>query len=106
MKSVSCPTGRPESAVVAVAARPGIVDLWIAEVDPGEMNRFSSTSPISPAKLLRTSQISATGQSHVRMGNTSDTSLAFNSKDIEGRTIKSVQTKSYVKSLTRSLLGE
>jgi uncharacterized membrane protein len=42
----------------------------------------------------------------VRMGNTSDTSLAFNSKDIEGRTIKSVQTKSYVKSLTRSLLGE
>lgn len=52
LKSVDCPTGRPESTRVGVKARPGIANLYLAEVDRSKLAGFDNPLVRAPAKLV------------------------------------------------------
>lgn len=106
LNSVACPTGRPESAVVSVLARPGIAGLWIGEVDTGQFSRFTSAPTVAPAKLVETPLISATGSSRVQMGNESFSKLSFNAREIEAAKIKRASTNNFTEYLTKFLLKQ
>jgi uncharacterized membrane protein len=106
LNSVACPTGRLESAVVSVLARPGIAGLWIGDVDTGQFSRFTSAPTVAPAKLVETPLITATGSSKVQMGNETFSKLSFNAREIEAAEIKRASTNNFTQSLTKSLLGE
>lgn len=111
IKKISCPTGRPSSAVVTVAARPGIADLYIGDVNPGEFKNFTKKPQVSPATLVRADtlglvRIDVTGKSHVEIGNLNPTSKTFNKTEIDNGVVKTVSTRDITQSLAASLFGE
>lgn len=106
LASVSCPTGRPESAQVDIDARPGVADLWIADVDTAHMSRFTGSPPITNAQILKTPLLSITGLAHVGIGNERYQRVSFDYNDIEGHEAKTVTTQQYLGPLVNSLLGD
>jgi uncharacterized membrane protein len=106
LKSVACPTGRPESARVSVAAKPGVAELWLGEVDPAGFRNFATKPVVQPAKLVQLLIIKVTGSAHVEMGNLYPTTLAFTKKEIDDRVVKSVSSRNLTQSLTQSLLND
>ena len=106
LASVSCPSGRENSAVVNVAARPGIADLWIADVDRASMRRFDRSPDISRAQLVRTPVLKVNGQAHVEVGNKTPSQLRFSYADIRSGKIKQVSTRNFTESLVGSLLAD
>jgi uncharacterized membrane protein len=106
LKSVACPTGRPESARVSVAAKPGVAELWLGEVDPTGFRNFATKPVVQPAKLVQLLIIKVTGSAHVEMGNLYPTTLAFTKNEIDDRVVKSVSSRNLTQSLTQSLLND
>lgn len=106
LKSVSCPSGRPESARVAVAAKPGVVELWIGEIDPTGLKNFATKPVVKAAKIIDMPIVKVTGSAHVEMGNLYPTTLNFTKNDIDDRVVKSVSSRNLTQSLTQSLLND
>ena len=105
LKSVSCPTGRPESVQVKIDARPGIANLYLAEVDPSKIVDFANPAPRSPAKLVQLAVVSVTGQAQAEIAAIAYKGLTFSADDIARRKIKQVSTDTIVTSLTQSLFS-
>lgn len=105
LKSVSCPTGRPESSQVKIDARPGIANLYLAEVDPSKIVDFANPAPRSPAKLIKIAVIGVTGQAQAEIAAIDYKGLSFSADDIARRRIKQVSTDTITTSLVRSLLS-
>ena len=105
LKGISCPTGRPESLKVAVDARPGIANLYLAEVDRSKIGSFNNAMARSPAKLIQLPLVGITGQANAEMSNIDYKTLTFTAADISSGKVKQVSTRDFVASLTKSLFS-
>jgi uncharacterized membrane protein len=110
LKNISCPTGQPSSAVVTLAARPGIADVYLGVVDPTGFKVFTSRPTVAAAPLVNVTtlgilNITVAGSAHVEIGNLTPVNKTFNKNDIDNGVIKNVSTRDITQSLTSSLLG-
>lgn len=106
LTGVSCPTGRPDSMEVAIAARPGVAELRIAETSAATLSDFRNGPAFTPARIVQAPLVAVTGQARVAVANTASTTLRFNRQAIDARTAKTVSTRNFTQSLTQSLLGD
>lgn len=105
LDSISCPTGRSDSIKVAIDARPGIANLYLAEVDPSKIVNFANPAPRSPASLIQLAVVKVTGQAQAEIGAINYKRLNFNVGDIDGRKVRQVSTHTIATSLTESLFS-
>ncbi len=105
LKSVTCPTGRPDSVRVSIDARPGIANLYLAEVNRSKLGGFNNPVPRSKARLIQIPAVSVTGMANAEMSNIAYTPLTFSASDISAGKVKKVTTKDFVSSLTKSLFS-
>lgn len=103
---ISCPAGNANNARLYVDARPGVVDLWIADVDRSSMKRFSTSPNISKVALIDTPLLKVTGLAHAEIGNGSYQELQFTSGDIADEIVKTISTRNITETLIESLLGD
>lgn len=111
LTDVSCPTGRPDSLKVTIAARPGVADLYIGEVDPAAFRTFETHPTVSPAKiaditLLGIPVLRILGSAQATITNNAETMLTWNKAEIDAKTVKTVSTTDLTQTLTSSLLGK
>lgn len=106
LKSVVCSAGNPASVRVAVEARPGIANLYLAEVNPAKIAGFANPVPRSPARLLQVPLlVTVTAEAQAEISNTTYKPLTFTWSDIAADRIKQVSTSELTGSLTKSLLS-
>ncbi|WP_245319297.1 pilus assembly protein TadG-related protein [Mesorhizobium temperatum] len=115
LTDISCPTGRPDSLEVSIAARPGVASLHLAASDadssPIAFADFSnpqsfSNAQIAAVRLLLIPLLSVNGSAALDITNNDPTTLTFNSTEIANKTIKTASTKNLTQSLTTSLVDE
>jgi uncharacterized membrane protein len=106
LKQISCPNGRADSAQVSVAARPGVAEIWIGEINPADMRNYDKKPVVNPAKLVNMPIVKVTGSAHVETSNLADTTLTFSKRDIDDDVIKSVSSRNLAQSLTQSLIND
>lgn len=105
LKGVTCPSGSPAGVKVSVEARPGIANLYLAEVDPAKIVNFANPAPRSPARLVQMPLVNVTAQAHAEIAEMDYKTLAFSASDIASGKIKQVSTQAIVGSLTKSLFS-
>ncbi len=105
LKSVTCPSGSPANVKVAVEARPGIANLYLAEVNPAKIVDFANPAPRSPARLVQMPLVSVTAQAHAEIAEMGYRTLTFSASDISSGKVKQVSTQAIVGSLTKSLFS-
>lgn len=110
LKSVSCPTGKPASAVVTVAAKPGVAEVWLGEINPADLKLFDKEPKVNPAQLISGNvvgliKVDVTGSANVDIGNMAPKNLTFTKNDIDYRVVKNVSSQNLAQSLTSSLIG-
>jgi uncharacterized membrane protein len=106
LRSASCPTGRPESARVGVEAKPGIVELHLADADPARMHDFSRTPHLKDARLLHVPiLLTVNGRAHAAATNMASDMLLFTAADISAEAVKTVRTRDTFQTLSGSLLS-
>jgi uncharacterized membrane protein len=106
LADIACPTGRPDSLEVTVAARPGVAEAWLGEVDADGMDNFARSPAVLPAQFVKAPLVTVTGAAHATMSNPSPTPLAFSASDIANGKVKSVSTHNFTGSLFGSLLSD
>ncbi|TIP77288.1 MAG: hypothetical protein E5X63_40390, partial [Mesorhizobium sp.] len=115
LTDISCPTGRPDSLEVSIAARPGVASLHLAASDadssPTAFADFSnpqsfSNAQIAAVRLLLIPLLSVNGSAALDITNNDPTTLTFNSTEIANKTIKTASTKNLTQSLTTSLVDD
>lgn len=106
LREVTCPDGNPDNARVVIDARPGVANLYLAEVDPSKISGFANPAPRSPANLLHVPVVvTVSAQAHAEIGNMAYTPLTFTRQDRDNKVIKKVSTTQLTGSLTQSLLS-
>ncbi|MFN3766614.1 MAG: TadG family pilus assembly protein, partial [Aliihoeflea sp.] len=106
LQSASCPTGRPDSARASVEARPGIVELHLADADTARMHDFSRLPRLSDARLLHVPiLLTVNGRAHAAATNMAADTLQFTATDISAETVKTVRTRNTLQTLSGSLLS-
>ncbi|RIK87153.1 MAG: hypothetical protein DCC69_05385 [Hyphomicrobiales bacterium] len=105
LRSVTCPTGRPDSVQVRIDARPGIANLYLAEVDPSKIVDFANPAPRAPAKLIHLAVVGVTGQAQAEIAAIAYKGLTFTADDIARGKVKQVSTGTVAASLTQSLFS-
>ncbi len=115
LDAISCPTGRPESVQVSIAAKPGVATLRLAESDGSGFADFTRAQSFHEATvaevsvkllLLTLDLVKVKGQARAAIENIAAQTLAFNRADIDARTARTVSTRDVATSLTRSLLND
>ncbi len=109
LRNISCPSG-PTGANVTIAAKPGIVGIYLGEVSSfSDLNRKPSVSKTSIAKVqlyllgLPIGLVDLDAKAEVKLGE-KITSLTFNYNDIQNKKIKTAYSNDLVSSLSSSLL--
>jgi uncharacterized membrane protein len=114
LSGISCATGRPESLNVSIAARPGIADLYLGNVDTTQFQNFSVRPTPTPAALtdlslkilgLTVPVLRVNGSAHASVTNVGETTLTFNKAEIDARAIKTVSTSDIAQTLTQTLVN-
>ena len=106
LREVTCPPGNPENSRVVIDARPGVANLYLAEVDPSKISGFANPAPRSPANLLHVPVVvTVSAQAHAEIGNMAYTPLTFTRQHRDNKVIKKVSTTQLTGSLTQSLLS-
>ncbi|PDQ20739.1 hypothetical protein CN311_12570 [Mesorhizobium sanjuanii] len=118
LTDISCPTGRPDSLTVSIAAKPGVASLHLATSDadnnPTAFADFSNPQSFSDAQIAKISiklllitldLLGVNGSSALEITNNDPTTLTFNATEIANKTIKTVSTKNLTQSLTTSLVN-
>ncbi|MCV3210502.1 pilus assembly protein TadG-related protein [Mesorhizobium sp. YC-39] len=118
LTDISCPTGRPDSLTVSIAAKPGVASLHLAASDadnnPTAFADFSNPQSFSDAQIAKISiklllitldLLGVNGSSALEITNNDPTTLTFNATEIANKTIKTVSTKDLTQSLTTSLVN-
>lgn len=115
LTDISCPTGRPDSARVTIAARPGVATLKLAESDASGFADFSEPQSFHDARiaevslkllLLTINVLDVNGRASVAVTNATPTTLTFDSADIAAARIKTVSTRNLTQSLAASLVND
>ncbi|TKT81188.1 pilus assembly protein TadG-related protein [Aquamicrobium sp. LC103] len=106
LDSITCPTGRPESIRVNISGRPGVVDLYVADIDRNRLKDFGRPVPKDPGRILNVlGLVTVTSKAHAEIANISPTKIQFTRADIDAGVVKSVHTKNLTGALVPSLLG-
>ncbi|WP_245511266.1 MULTISPECIES: TadG family pilus assembly protein [unclassified Mesorhizobium] len=112
LTEVSCPTGRPDSLKVAIAAQPGVVAAHLADTNASGFADFTKPQSFSDAEiadvsvkllLVNLSLLQINGSSAFSVTNMAPTNLTFNATEIAAKTMKTVSTKNLTQSLSTSL---
>ncbi len=106
LTSISCPTGTPDSAKVTVSAKPGVAQLWIANVPAANLTNFVSSPVDGSATVVNVLGIKVNASAHVAATNVKAKDLTFSHNDIKNLTAKSVSTGNLLETAVSSLLGE
>lgn len=115
LADISCPTGRPDSIRVSVAARPGIASLRLAESNDAGFADFSKPQSFHDAHIAAVSLkllflsldlLGVDGSASAASTNTNPTTLTFDSTDISNKTVKSTPTRNITETLTLSLIND
>lgn len=107
LQSASCPTGRPDSARAGVEAKPGIVQLHLADADTARMHDFSRLPHLKDARLLHVPiLLTVNARAHAAATNMAPDILAFTASDIQAETAKTVRTRNTLQTLSASLLSD
>jgi len=115
LKSIECPTGRPESLRVTIDTTPGIAELYIAEAYGSGFADFTRRLLFRPVAiadvslkllLIKLDLIKIKGYAHARMGNGVPDHLTFTRSDIDTKVIKTATTSDYTSSLTSTLIDD
>ncbi|MBO6719102.1 MAG: hypothetical protein JJ913_14185 [Rhizobiaceae bacterium] len=99
LSGIACPNGPASQPRVAIAARPGIARVWIAE-------RRDGAAPTAPAQLVSTRVLKVSGRAYNEIANGVPQTLNFDRRDIDQGTVKRVATTELADSLTRTLLND
>ncbi|MDX8436101.1 TadG family pilus assembly protein [Mesorhizobium abyssinicae] len=114
LTDVSCPTGRPDSLKVTIAAQPGIVAAHLADTNANGFADFTKPQSFSDAEiadvsvkllLVNLSLLQINGSSAFSVTNMAPTNLTFNATEIAAKTMKTVSTKNLTQSLSTSLVN-
>ncbi|WP_244483258.1 pilus assembly protein TadG-related protein [Mesorhizobium sp. 1M-11] len=114
LTDINCPTGQPSSRTVAIAARPGIGKVKIAETDGTGFADFTKPQSFTPTPLVDLSikllfiqlgVLKVNAYANIDIGNTITTPLSFNNNDITLKIAKNVKSTNFTNSATSSLLG-
>jgi uncharacterized membrane protein len=118
LTDISCPTGRPDSLKVTIAAHPGVVALHLAssntDSSPTVFADFSRPQSFYDATIAQVSVkllfitlnlLDVNGSAAAAITNDSPTTLVFNSSEITAKTIKTAFTTNVTQSLTTSLIN-
>lgn len=103
LKNVTCPTGRPESRQVEVDARPGVADLYLAEVDTTKLGGFANPRVGDWARIVQLPLITISGKAHAEIAEMGYKTVTFTDADIRAKTVKKVSTHAVTTSLVTSL---
>ena len=117
LTGVSCPTGRPDSLIVTIAAKPGVADVYVGSIDQSKLANFTGKLPVSAAKvadvtvkavlgLVNLSVMQVYASAHAAITNNSDTILTFNKPEVDSKTVKTVSTRNPTQTLTQSLAND
>lgn len=104
LDEIKCSGDNKQEATIA--ARPGIADVWIGEVNANQFKNFTSKPSVTKANIVDLPLIKVHGKAHVEAGNTSETDLTFTQADVDAGTIKRTDTSTIVESVVSSLLTE
>lgn len=114
LTDVSCPTGRPDSLKVTIAAQPGVVAAHLADTNASGFADFTKPQSFSDAEiadvsvkllLVNLSLLQINGSSAFSVTNMAPTNLTFNATEIAAKTMKTVSTKNLTQSLSTSLVN-
>lgn len=105
LDAVSCPTGRRDSIKVAIDARPGIANLYLAEVDPAKIVNFANPAPRAPAKIVQLAAVNVTAQAQAEIAAIGYKRLNFSAGDIDAGKLRRVSTHTVTTSLADSLFS-
>lgn len=103
--AITCTTGRRDSIKVAVDARPGVANLYLAEVDPARIVNFANPAARTPARLVQLSAINVTAQAHAEIGAIDPKRLNFTIADVDAGKVRRVATDTAVTALAQSLFS-
>lgn len=106
LEDVVCPEGNANRSTVDIDARPGVAELWIADVDRNSMKRFDGKPRTSKASLIDAHLLRVDGLSHVEIGNDRFSELRFTHGNIINQTAKTVSTRDFTNTLVKSLIGD
>lgn len=104
LTNVQCTSSNaPQS--MSVAVQPGLVGMWIGDVDPTALMDLSQKPAVLPGTMINVPLLKVTGSAQTQMGNQTATTVNFSASDISAHTVKTVSTSDYTSSLTGSLLN-
>lgn len=107
LNQVKCGYPNVTTSTVTLGVKPGVVDAWIGAVTPAQMQNFSTAPNPGYAVLATVPPItSVTGRAHATIANPTAQNVVFSYSDIQAQTKKTVNTTSFLGSLTSSLLGD
>lgn len=104
LQDIACASasGHPR---VTVAARPGVVDLRIAEAAAAGFADFGTNQTFSAARLVDTPLLKVRGSAQVQIAQPAFQPLAFSRAEINAGAVKTVSTTAVTSSLVTSLVG-
>lgn len=105
LKSVTCSGGHGGDAEVKIDARPGIANLYLAEIDPSKIADFANPAPRSPARLVQAPLVRIEAQAQAEIAETEYHTLVFSANDIAKQRMEQVSTDEIATSLTKSLFS-
>lgn len=106
LHDITCGAEPERNARVDVAARPGVAELWLGEVDGTRMDNFSRPVPVGPARLVTLPIARVEGEAHAAMTNVSETILRFDRRDIDEQLPQSTATRDPLTTLLDSLVRD
>lgn len=116
LKSIECPTGRPESLRVTIDTTPGIAELYIAEAYGSGFADFTRKMMFRAVAIadvslnilfvIKLDLLKIKGFAHAMMGNDVAISLTFTQSDIAAKKTKTATTSNYTSSLTSTLIDD
>jgi len=106
LNALQCGYPDINTSTVTLGVSPGIIDAWIGGVTSADMTNFTTKPNPPPATLVNLGLVQVAGLAHATMSNSSPTSVNFSYADIQAMTRKTVNTTSFLSSLTASLLGD
>jgi uncharacterized membrane protein len=105
LSSLDC-AATPSDRSVTLAVRPSVGHAAIADIDTTKLNDFKHALVESPAPLVKTLLITATGQADVDLGGQQWQQVKFTQADIDKGNVKTVSTRDIVQASLASLLGD
>lgn len=116
LKSIECPTGRPESLRVTIDTTPGIAELYIADAYGSGFADFTRKMMFRAVAIadvslnilfvIKLDLLKIKGFAHAMMGNDVAIPLTFTQSDIAAKKTKTATTSNYTSSLTSTLIDD